>query len=201
MPAAVGKERLPREIVEDHQRERVLDAAAGVFAAHGYPATTVDHLITAARIGVGSFYSLFEDKEECFLLLYDEIVADARERIGAAIDADAPWASRVRTGLEVLLELVAAEPDRARIVIVESRTAGAAAESRYAETVAQLTAVLRDGRPAGPAGEAPPAAFEDAAVPGLAWILHRRLAVGETVDVEGLAPEMADFVVDPYTRT
>jgi AcrR family transcriptional regulator len=201
MPAAVGKERLSKEIVEEHQRDRVLAAAAGVFARLGYPATTVDDLVTAARIGVGSFYALFGGKEDCFLRLYDRIVADARERIGDAVDEDAPWAARVRTGLRVLLELVAAEPDHAQIVIVEAHTAGPAAESRYAETVGRLTAVLRDGRSAETAGEAPSTAFEDAAVPGLAWILHQRLAVGEIVVVDELLPEMAGFLIEPYTRT
>ena len=67
----------------------------------------------------------------------------------AAAPSEAPWADRVMAGLGALLELVAAEPDRARIVIVEAPTAGAAGEARYAATVAELTAVLREGRPVG----------------------------------------------------
>ena len=65
----------------------------------------------------------------------------------AAAPSEAPWADRVLAGLGSLLELVAAEPDRARIVIVEAPTAGAGGrEARYAETVAELTAILREGR-------------------------------------------------------
>ena len=39
--------------------------------------------------------------------------------------------------------------------------------------------------------------LEDAAVAGLAWILHQRLA-GRPVAVRELLPEMAGFVVEPY---
>jgi AcrR family transcriptional regulator len=198
MPAAVGKERLSKAVVEKHQRDRVLAAATGVFAGRGYQSTTVDHIVGAARVGVGTFYALFSSKEDCFLCLYDRIAAEARERVVAAAPIEAPWADRVLAGLGELLELVAAEPDRARIVIVEAPTAGAAAEARYAGTVARLTAILREGRAVGPSGEGPPASFEDAAVAGLAWILQQRLAERRPVAVEELLPEIAGFVVEPY---
>jgi AcrR family transcriptional regulator len=198
MPAAVGKERLSKAVVEKHQRDRVLAAATGVFAGRGYQSTTVDHIVVAARVGVGTFYALFSSKEDCFLRLYDRIAAEARERVVAAAPIEAPWADRVLAGLGALLELVAAEPDRARIVIVEAPTVGAAAEARYAGTVAQLTAILREGRAVGPSGEGPPASFEDAAVAGLAWILQQRLAERRPVAVEELLPEIAGFVVEPY---
>lgn len=198
LPAAVGKERLSKEVLAEHQRDRVLAAAAGVFAGSGYQATTVDQIVSASRIGVGSFYALFESKEDCFLRLYDQIVAEAGERIGAAAGPERPWADRVLAGLRVLLELVEAEPDRARVAIVEARTAGPAAEARYAETAGRLIAILREGRSAEAGGEGPPATFEDAAVNGLAWMLSLRLAVDEPLAVDVLLPEMADFLVAPY---
>lgn len=198
LPAAVGKERLSKEVLAEHQRDRVLAAAIEVFAGRGYQATTVDQIVSASRIGVGGFYSLFEGKEDCFLRVYDRIVAEAGERIGAVAGSDQPWADRVLAGLRALLELVDAEPDRARVAIVEAPTAGPAAEARYAETVSGLIEVLREGRSANAVAEQPPAAFEDAAVHGLAWILHQRLAVEEPVVVVDLLPDMGDFLVAPY---
>jgi AcrR family transcriptional regulator len=199
MPVPVGKKRLAKEVLKGHQRERVLSAAVAVFSRNGYQATTVADLVGAAQIGVGGFYSLFAGKEDCFLSLYDRIVADARERIAAGVDEDDRWPDRILTGLRTLLELIAAEPDRARIVIVEANAAGAAAEERYLETVAELTAAVREGRSDG-VGEALRPSFEDAAVGGLAWILHQRLAAGEPVDVEELLPELASVVVGPFEK-
>lgn len=195
---AVGKQRISKDVVAEHQRLRVLTAATEVFARRGYQSTTVDQIVGAARIGVGSFYALFEGKEDCFLRLYDLIVAEAEERIAAAAAGEGPWRDRVMAALRALLELVAAEPDRARVVIVEARTAGAAGEARYEATVARLAAALRGGRTAAAGDVEPQAAFEDAAVAGLAWALHQRLAVGSPVVVGELLPQMADFLVAPY---
>jgi AcrR family transcriptional regulator len=196
MPAPVGKARLSQEVVAEHQRQRALSAAVGVFAERGYRSTTVDDLVGSAQIGVGSFYSLFGGKEDCFLRLYDRIVAEARERIVAAAGDGTPWAARVRAGLRELLLIAATEPDRARIVIVEATAAGPVAERRYAETTAELTAVIREGRSVeGSGGDGPPRSFEDAAVAGLAWVLHQRLAAGEPIVVDELLPEMEGLFV------
>jgi len=175
----------------------VLLASTEVFARRGYQSTTVDQIVAAAQIGVGTFYGIFEGKEDCFLRLYDLIVADAEERVATAVDAEAPWRDRVVEALTTLLELAAAQPDSARIVIVEAPRAGRAAEARYAETVSRLAEGLREGRSDAAAG-GPTASFEHAAVAGLAWTLHQRLAVGRPLAVRTLLPEMADFLVAPY---
>jgi AcrR family transcriptional regulator len=199
MPVPVGKRRLSKEVLEEHHRERVLSAAAPVFARNGYHATTVDDLVRAAQIGVGGFYALFTGKEDCLLRLYDRVVADARERIVAAVDEGDRWPDQILAGLRTLLELIAAEPDRARIVIVEANAAGAAAEARYAETVAELTEAVREGR-SDAVGEALRPSFEAAAVGGLVWILYQRLIAGEPVDAEELLPEMASVIVGPFEK-
>lgn len=100
----VGKERLDKAVLESYQRDRVLGAASEVFAKHGYLATTVDDLVAGAQIGVGSFYALFGGKEECFLALFDQILVEAKTRIGAAITADSSWAERILSGLHEILE-------------------------------------------------------------------------------------------------
>jgi AcrR family transcriptional regulator len=123
----VGRDRPPREVLTEHQRERVLTAAVEVFAKRGYQGTTVDHIVSAAKIGVGSFYSLFSGKEDCFLAAYDRIVAAGRDRIAAALPRDGSWAIRLATGLRALLETIEERPFAARIALVEVQTAGAAA--------------------------------------------------------------------------
>jgi AcrR family transcriptional regulator len=198
-PAPVGKTRLASEVVEGHQRDRVLASAAEVFAERGFNATTVDDIVAAARIGVGSFYSLFGGKLECFLLLHDRVVAAARARIVAAVPADGPWETRFCAGLRELLALVAADPDGARIVIVEAIAAGREGEARYSASLREATATLRGGRVLDPRGAEPlPPSFESATIAGLAWLLHRRLVDGEGATAEELFPEMARIVLEPH---
>lgn len=182
----VGKERLPKAVLEEHQRNRVLDAATRVFTERGYNSTTVDDLVVAARIGVGSFYALFAGKEECFLILFDRIVGDARERIGAAAPEGGTWDARVSAGLRELLSIVAAEPDRARVVLVEAPTAGPAGQARYDRVKGEIATVLRRGRSADPGGREPPESFEEGTIGGFAWLLGELLSSGDPVDAEAL---------------
>ncbi len=44
----VGADSLPREVLAEHQRQRILDAAIEVFATRGYRRTTIDHLVASA---------------------------------------------------------------------------------------------------------------------------------------------------------
>jgi AcrR family transcriptional regulator len=194
----VGREPLSPAIREAHQRDRVLLAATEVFAKRGFRATTVDHIVAAAKIGVGSFYGLFEGKDDCFLQLFDQIVAGAEEQIAAAVSDDRSWSERVCLGLRVALEVVATDPRRAGIVIVQAHSAGDAVEARYAATLERLTDILRGGRSLDANGAKLPDGFEHATVAGVAWLLYQRLAVGDPVDASELFPETVRIVVAPY---
>ena len=64
----------------ERTRERLLDAAAQVFAALGFGAASVEAITDAAGFTRGAFYSNFESKEELFLALTDR---QARAHIAA----------------------------------------------------------------------------------------------------------------------
>jgi AcrR family transcriptional regulator len=64
-------------------RERLLDAAAEVFAERGYRATTVDDIAAAAGLTKGAVYWNFDSKEALFSALLEERVdRRARELMG-----------------------------------------------------------------------------------------------------------------------
>jgi AcrR family transcriptional regulator len=198
MPGPVGRERLSRDVMAEQQRDHVLDAAIGVFAKRGYPATTVDNIVAAARIGVGTFYSFFDGKEDCFLAAYDRVVADARERIAAAIPADASWPEQASAALRSALELIAAEPLRARLVLVESQTAGRAGLARYERTVDELVPLLRRGREHSPFAEELPRTLDVATAGGLLWSLQQRIVLGEAHEVDRFLPDAVEIAIEPY---
>lgn len=196
--APVGRDRVSRNLIESHQRERVLEAATGVFAKRGYPNTTIDHIVAAARIGVGSFYALFEGKEDCFAQVFDRVLERGRARIVQAIPADAPWEEQAGCALRALLDLIAAEPHAARIALVEVQTAGPESLVRYEDLLESLIPVLRVGRGLTPVGAELPETFEDATIAGVAWLLHQRLVAGELENIEQLLPDLVGILVEPY---
>jgi AcrR family transcriptional regulator len=194
----VGHEQLSREVIEEQQRSRILDAATEIFAKRGYPSTTVDHIVSAARIGVGTFYSHFAGKEDCFLQAYERNLAIGREQVAERVPADAEWPQAACSVLLTVLELIAAEPLRARLILVEAQTAGDAALDRYEETIDELVPLLRRAREHSPFAEDLPESLEVAILGGLLWFLQQRVVLGELEGLGQRLHEVANIVLEPY---
>jgi AcrR family transcriptional regulator len=106
-----GTSPIRRRPTREATRERVLDAAAGVFAAKGFAAASLDDVAAAAGLTKGAIYSSFRGKDALILALMEQrIVARTRAAAGAfeaggpgdgvegvgarlfeAIHADAEW--------------------------------------------------------------------------------------------------------------
>lgn len=194
----VGRDPLSRDVVEAHQRDRILDAATGVFAKRGFPNTTIDHIVAAAKVGVGSFYALFDGKEDCFAQVFDRVVEGGRERVLAAIPPKRPWGEQAVCALRALLEAIAEEPHAARIALIEVQTAGAQSLARYEALLESLTPMLRHARKLTSVGAELPETFEDASIAGVAWLLHQRLVAGEVENIQALLPDLVGLLVEPY---
>ncbi|WP_329130207.1 TetR/AcrR family transcriptional regulator [Streptomyces sp. NBC_01476] len=66
MPSAdrrLQPRRKPRQVRAELTRDRVLTAAAHVFAEHGYAAGTTNRIAERARISIGSLYQYFPNKD------------------------------------------------------------------------------------------------------------------------------------------
>ena len=106
---------------KDARRRRILAAATRLFGAHGYHATTVPMIVTAASTSTGNFYFYFRNKEDGFA----DALSDLGERISGAIDAaiaavpPAPLC-QMKAAVEGFVLFLAAHPEEARILIVES---------------------------------------------------------------------------------
>lgn len=198
MPSRIGRDPFPRDVVVEHQRERVVRAATEVFAKRGYRGATVGNLVAGAKVGVGSFYSLFEGKEDCFLAVYDQIAADSREQMAAAVPVEADWPQRVTAILRSLLKLIEENPLAARIALIEVHIAGPTARSHHERNLDEVATLLRSGREHSPVSGELPATLEYATVGGLAWLLQQRVASGESGEIGKLLPEVLEIVVEPY---
>jgi len=87
MPASPVFERLP----ETKQR-CILAAAASEFARSGFAAAKVDTIAARAGISVGSLYQYFGTKENCFLAVLDDGVAELQGRLDDVLTREAdPW--------------------------------------------------------------------------------------------------------------
>jgi AcrR family transcriptional regulator len=203
LPPALAKEPVDTRppSPEEHARERrreILGRVIDVFAKRGYQGATIDHLIAGGETSMGVFYKLFEGKEDCFVQAFDLVVEEAETDARAAAAPFDDWGARVSAGLRSLLELVAANPFAARLVLVEAQSGGTDAVRRYGRLQAEATAVIRSGRAASNAVADLPESFEEATVSGALWLIQNRLVRGESIDAAELHPRLAKMVLEPY---
>src|SRR4029077_102979 len=128
------------------QRSRMLAATVQVVGELGYEKMSVARVTARAGVSRRTFYDLFVDREECFLAAFSETVERARALACEAAGGERDWRSRVRGGLAVLLQLFAEEPLAGRVLVVDALKAGPAVLERRAGVVAELIAVVEDGR-------------------------------------------------------
>lgn len=195
---AVGRERLPREVVAGYQRERILAAATGVFAERGYPGATIDQIVAAAHVGVGSFYEHFENKEACFVAAYDRAASSVRVAVLSAASAQGTWSEQLVAGLRALLEAIEADPAAARLALVEVHAAGETVLAHHARHLDEVAEVLRAGRSQGGIAADLPQSLEFATVGGLGWYLQERIAAGDAARATTLLPQLLEIVAEPY---
>lgn len=73
--------------------ERILEAAARIFAEQGYHGTTTNHVAEAAGVSIGSLYQYFPNKDSLLVALGERHVAEAIEKlttVAAQLRAAAP---------------------------------------------------------------------------------------------------------------
>jgi AcrR family transcriptional regulator len=193
-----GRHRLPPEVVSRSQRDRLLEAAIRVAAAKGYAATTVGDLTKEAGISRTTFYELFDDKETCFLAAYDNAVDVLVRQVVSAYESEQRWPQRARAGLRTLLEVLAAEPELARLALVDIGAAGPAAQRRYRVAVQRLTPLFEEGRDFAPAGRGLPANTSRMAIGGVTGLISDELVAGRAEQLPGLLSDALFATLVPY---
>ncbi|MEU6820829.1 TetR/AcrR family transcriptional regulator [Streptomyces atriruber] len=80
----------PRQIRAELTRERILDAAAHVFAEYGYAAGTTNRIAERARVSIGSLYQYYPNKDAILVeLLIRHLDAGMAAVDAARLDRDA----------------------------------------------------------------------------------------------------------------
>ena len=117
---AVPAAQLRRDARIERRRRRIVEAALALFAGRGYTVTSVDDIVTRARVSKSAFYEFFDSKEHCFRdLLADEggaLIHDVLADAAAGHDHH----ERLRLGITRFVRSCFERSDVARLLIVES---------------------------------------------------------------------------------
>jgi AcrR family transcriptional regulator len=190
-----GRHGLPRELVAENQRERLLNGVVEAVAEHGYHATTIGAITAAAQISRRTFYEYFRDKEGCFLAAYEMIDTHVRGAMLTAAEPPVPWPERVRASLAALLDVLSRDLAVARFYLTEPLSAGGEIAARYREALQLLAETIRPE--AGPAG-IDVEVRDQVLMGGIASLIARRLKAGEASRLPGLLPDLTELALAPY---
>lgn len=180
------------------RRRRLLNAAIAAFGRRGYHATTVPAIVRAARTSVGNFYFYFRNKEDVFAAALEMLGREIASALNEAIAAAGPEVlAQMRAAIKALVRFLAENPEKARILIVESSGLGRRLEAVRRQVIESHTRsvemALRKQE-----GQLPPL---DAEVIAACWVgavyeaVYRWLARSpeERVTADHLGDAIADF--------
>ena len=160
--------RPPGPGVADATRERILEAAAGVFADKGFHGAAVDDIVRASDTSKGSFYFHFPNKRGIFTALLDHLTARLLERVESAIAEAGDPSARLDAALRAVIGAFSQRRRLARLLLVEAAGLGHAVDERLLAVHERFTAVIqRHLDEAVAAGQIPP---QDTALAACAWM-------------------------------
>ena len=116
VPAAQAR----RDARVERRRRRIVDAALALFAERGYSVTSVDEIVTRARVSKSAFYEFFESKEHCVRDLLAEEGGSLIHDVLAAAATGRDHHERLRLGIKRFVVSCFGQSHVARLLIVES---------------------------------------------------------------------------------
>jgi AcrR family transcriptional regulator len=122
-------------------RQRLIDAMAASIEEKGYRDTTVADVVRIARTSRRTFYEHFEDRDACYLALFDAVNDHTMQAIADAVHPEQPIDHQVDFALQAYMDSISAHPDLYKSFVRELpglRQAGADRQVAVIERFAQL---------------------------------------------------------------
>jgi AcrR family transcriptional regulator len=101
------------------RREQILDAAARLFAQHGYTGTDTQLLVDHLRVGKGTIYRYFASKQALFLAAVDRVMRRLRERIDSRVVSIEDPLERIARAVHEFLGFFADNPEYVELLMQE----------------------------------------------------------------------------------
>ncbi|NUR24787.1 MAG: TetR/AcrR family transcriptional regulator [Catenulispora sp.] len=189
-----GPSRVPPEVVAATQRDRLFDALVHTVAEKGYANARVGDICSAAGVTRPAFYALFEGKEDAFLATYRHGIGVVWEVMSAAYAAAPDWRTGVRSGLDVLLSVLASVPSFATMAIVEVEAVGPAARQERDLMLSRFAQFFTEA----PHRAELPDTLITSIVGGIYSTIYRSVAAGEVGRLRDQLPTLAYFTLVPF---
>ena len=179
----------------DDKRARLLGSVVHLTLDEGYAGLTDPQIAQFAGVSTEAFHRQIANKEECFLAVLDEFVAEMLEEIAPVMDEAASWEEGVCLTIRAFLTHLIAHQALLRIAFIDLFEVGPAMIGRMTGSVAGLTSLLTASGPAPIHG--PEIAQE--AVTGAMWgVISSLVGNHRLARLPALADHLAFAVLAPY---
>lgn len=184
---------IPIDVAARSQRQRIVEAMIDSCAEKTYAATTIADIVRRAGVSRTTFYKRFPNKRACF----DGALASCLETLRAAAvashDPSDPPPQAVRKAAAAMLELLAARPALAQLVMGDAITVEPALVMRYRSLIVPAVEGLWEAAGGPPRRHAnPDLAFGRAQV-----LVFSQIAAGRTTQLPELLPEIVYIALLP----
>jgi AcrR family transcriptional regulator len=175
-----------REERKAQNRAKLLEAARKVFAEKGYGEATARDIVRETDLATGTFYNYFEDKQDAFMALLDEMAEKGRAIARAQRqDSGRSLEERIAGAYRAYFEWAVAENDMFEVF---RRNAGVIAFMPDREPFELgITELIEDMTEWAAAGDMPSVELEYLAIAsvGMGFQIATHVVEGDPPDVEG----------------
>lgn len=194
-----GRHRLtPQQVARVH-RTRIIHGVAQATLEKGYAELTVRDIVASAQIARGVFYEHFADKHDAFLAAQRGCNIELLRVCSRAYFASGSWPERVWGTLATLTALITANPALARLPLIESYAAGAAAIEATEDLCSVLPIFLFEGYAYAVQGDRLPASRADCVAGAVFELVRRDIGEGDLAALCGRLPQIAYLALAPFT--
>jgi AcrR family transcriptional regulator/DNA-binding MarR family transcriptional regulator len=176
----------------------MLSAAVQAIKENGYAQLTVTQVIARAKVSRKTFYDLFEDREDCFLAVFEATLDRLSARVAEAYEAERSWREGARAGLAELLSFIDEDRELARLCVVDALGGGSRVLGERARVLGVLREVIDLGRRLEGSRLDPPDVTAEGVVGAVLAVLHARLLERSPEPYIDLHGALMSMIVLPF---
>lgn len=193
-----GQHKLPREVVVENQRLRLLAGVAQAVAEHGYASLTVEHVIRVAGVSRTTFYDHFDGKQHSVLVAHDAVFDRLSGILHRACARELAWPRKLAMATLAAIRFAVQHPDEARLLLFETIGVDRELAAHVVASNDHLVGMLRGGRERFPDARDLPELTERALVGAVTSIVGNRLIQGQADLIPMIENELVELMLVPY---
>lgn len=193
-----GRHGIPREVVAESQRDRILKAMTIAAGRRGFRDAHITEVVHRAGVSRRTFYEHFKGKEECFVGAYARSMEQLWQLTLRDFEVEDDWVEGLRAGFAAMLSALARRPEVASVCFVEVLAAGPLAATERDSAMRKFLPLFERAPTELPRTLRIFEALALGRVADLGALLHREIAGGRVAELPELLPELMYMMVLPF---